>query len=260
MPSTTRDKLYRTEAIVLRHWRVGEADRVLVLYSPNLGKFRAIAKGVARPTSHLGGHLELLVRSRLQLAKSKGDLDIVTQSETVDPHMGFRDDLRLIAHASVIGDLLDSFTVDHVENYPLYRLVNDTLNWLGQANDPDLLTLWYTMQLLGFVGYRPELNQCLSCNAALQPNEGNGFSGTLGGMVCPACAASQRSAVKLSLSAFKVARLLQRSNDYAEVDRVRVPEEVRGEIKRAMDAYVQYILDRELRSSRFLASTLPSAD
>ena len=67
----TAPKLYNTEVVVLRKAELGEADSILTLYTPHLGKLKAVAKGVRRPKSKLGGHVELLTYSEVMLAKSK---------------------------------------------------------------------------------------------------------------------------------------------------------------------------------------------
>ncbi len=246
----SRDKLYRTEAVALRRVDVGEADRILTLYTPQFGKIRAIAKGVRRLTSHLGGHLELFTRSKLLLAKGR-DLDYVSQAETVDPFIVFRDDPNLIWYPYYIAELLDRLSADNLANPPAYQLLLDTLGWVGRAKEPDLLLRWYELQLLGLLGYRPELHRCLICKTPLEPDEGHAFS-VQGGVICPTCAPTQR-ATAISLASFKVLRLLQRSADYREVDKVHVSDTIGSEVKRILNSYLQYILERELRSAQFLA-------
>lgn len=246
----SRDKLYRSEAVVLRRVDVGEADRVLTLYTPQFGKLRAIAKGVRRPTSHLGGHLELFTRSKLLLAKGR-DLDYVTQAETLDPFIAFRDDPTMIWYPYYVAELLDRLSLDNLANPPSYQLLLDALGWVGRAKDLDLLLRWYEVQLLGLFGYRPELTRCLICKTALEPAEGHAFS-VQGGVLCPTCAPTQR-ATAISLAAFKVLRLLQRSADYNAVDKVHVSDTIASEVKRILNSYLQYIMERELRSTQFLA-------
>ncbi|MBI4630353.1 MAG: DNA repair protein RecO [Chloroflexi bacterium] len=90
MPS--RERTFRTEAIVLRRKDFGEADRILTLFTPELGKIRAVAKGIRKPASRKAGHLELYTRSRLLVAKGR-DMDIVTQAETVESYRPLREDL-----------------------------------------------------------------------------------------------------------------------------------------------------------------------
>ncbi|MFQ5886561.1 MAG: DNA repair protein RecO, partial [Anaerolineae bacterium] len=84
-----RERLYRAEAIVLRRMNLGEADRLLTLYTPEWGKIRVVAKGVRKPTSRKAGHLELFTHSRLLIAKGRS-LDIVTQAETITPFLPLR--------------------------------------------------------------------------------------------------------------------------------------------------------------------------
>src|SRR5438876_1017378 len=88
----TRPQTYRTEAVVLHAVRTGEADRILTIFSPTIGKVRAVARGVLRPTSHLSGHLEPFSRSSLLIAHAR-NLDIVTQAETLESFPTIREDL-----------------------------------------------------------------------------------------------------------------------------------------------------------------------
>src|SRR5437764_7761795 len=87
-----RERVYRTEAIVIRRNEVGEADRILTVYTPHLGKLRIIARGVRKPTSHLAGHVEPFARTTMQLARGQS-LDILTQIETVAAFRHLREDL-----------------------------------------------------------------------------------------------------------------------------------------------------------------------
>ena len=92
--SRTSERLYRCEAIVLGRMDLGEADRILTLYSRQHGKLRVIAKGARRPLSRLGPHLEYFSRSQLMLARGR-ELDVVTGAETQDAHLAIRGDLDL---------------------------------------------------------------------------------------------------------------------------------------------------------------------
>jgi DNA repair protein RecO (recombination protein O) len=84
--------VYRTEGIVLKGYDFGEADRILTLYTPQLGKLRAVAKGMRRTKSRMGGHLDLFTRSNLLVARGR-QLDIVTQAETIESFASMRTDL-----------------------------------------------------------------------------------------------------------------------------------------------------------------------
>src|SRR5689334_8372352 len=231
------ERLYRTEAVVLRRTEVGEADYILACYTPHLGKIRVVARGVRKPTSHLGGHVELFSRSKMLVARAR-NLDIVTQCETIDAHRRIGEDLDRVAHAFYVAELIDRLTPDEQENYAVYKLLAETLNLLDTAPSPELLVRWYEIQLLGLLGYRPELVQCVECRTPLEPVV-NGWSPAQGGVLCPACKRIGL-ARDLSVTAFKVMRLMQRS-PWAEVARIRVPDAVAGELDTAMSGYVNYV-------------------
>src|SRR5438093_13645685 len=78
MPSA---RLYKTEAIILRQRRLGEAARFLTLYTPVHGKFDAKAKGVSKTTSRMSGHLEALTRCMVQLTRARAN-DVVAGCES----------------------------------------------------------------------------------------------------------------------------------------------------------------------------------
>src|SRR5215216_5491190 len=105
MTISLRERIYRTDAVVLSRLDFGEADRILTVYTPHLGKVGIIAKGARKPKSRLLPHLEYFTRSRLMLAKGR-DLDVVTGAETLDAHLALREDLDAYAHASHCAELL----------------------------------------------------------------------------------------------------------------------------------------------------------
>jgi DNA repair protein RecO (recombination protein O) len=114
---------------VLRRQDFGEADRVLTLYSPTLGKVRAIAKGVRRPKSRLGGNVELFTHVNVLVAQGR-NLDIVTQAQAVLPFHGIRDDLWKAAYASYAAELVDRFTEERLENRAIFELLLEVLTHL----------------------------------------------------------------------------------------------------------------------------------
>ena len=246
-----REHLYKSEAVVIKRSDLGEADKILTIFTPHFGKLRVVAKGVRKVTSRLAGHVELFTRSQMLLAKAR-NLDIVTQSETMDAYRPLHDDLSRIAHASYAAELLDALTPDALENYPVYKLTAETLRLLSEDADADRVLRWFELQLLGYMGYAPELGKCVECRNDLAPTV-NGFSASLGGVVCELC---RRAGVgrDLSVNALKVLRLMQR-NSYAAVSRVRLDPELQAELQGTTQSYITYILERELRSTHFVKIT-----
>ncbi len=243
-------RVYRTEAIVLRQRKLGEADRILTLYSPQLGKLEAIAKGVRRQTSRKAGHLEPLTWSTLLLAHGQ-NLDIVTQSETVESFMPLREDLQRLARGIYAAELVDRFSEARSENYPVFRLLAETLRRLATPADPaDPAVRLFELQLLAFVGYRPQLDRCVVCSGPLTPVT-NAFGPALGGVVCPTCRAGQPGLWPLSVNALKVLRLLQRG-DWATAAGLRLSVELQSEIEQVLRGYIRYVLEATPRSAVFV--------
>ena len=251
MSSQVRERVYRTEAIVIRRSEIGETDRLLTLYTPLRGKLRVIAKGARKPTSHLAGHVEPFARLMMLLAKG-ASLDIVTQSETVAAFRHLREDLDCVGHAYYLAELLDRLTPDNQENLAAYRLLAETLEALDGGAPSELLTRWYELQMLDIMGYRPELQHCIECRSPLEPVV-NAFVPALGGVLCPACKRIGQSR-DMSVGAFKVMRMLQRS-PWAEVARVRVSPPIMGEVERHLRGYVNYVLEHEPRSAAYIKAT-----
>jgi DNA repair protein RecO (recombination protein O) len=244
-----RPRVYKTEAIVLKRTNLGEADNIITLYTPNLGKIRAVAKGVRRPKSKLGGHLDLLTQSSLLLAQGQ-NLDIITQSQTIESFLPIRSNLWRTSCAIYIAELADQFTAEQVENYPVYMLLQTTLLWLCGADASDLVLRYFELHLLSHLGYQPELYQCLNCNSVLAP-ERNFFSASGGGVICPNCSRNEQLVRPISADAIKVLRFLLK-NDFTSASRLRVSPDLSRELEQLMRAYIRYILEREVKSAGFL--------
>jgi DNA repair protein RecO (recombination protein O) len=108
------------------------------------------------------------------------------------------------------------------------------------------------MHLLNETGYRPQLNECVSCHAPLQPVI-NSFSSSAGGMLCPNCHRSQTLTRPLSVNAQKVLRLLQ-FNDYDAVSKLKIDQQLSNELEGVIRGYLKYLLEREIKSAAWLDS------
>jgi DNA repair protein RecO (recombination protein O) len=240
---------YQTEAIIIKKTRLREADRILTLYTPGLGKIQAVAKGVRRPRSKLAGHLELLTHSLVSLARGR-NLDTITGSQTINSFLSLKSDLRLTSYALYTTELINQSTVDHIENQPLFQLLLETMEQLCQSTKCELVLRYFELHLLNEVGYRPQLQQCVACHQSLQPII-NSFCPGAGGMLCPDCSQSQLLTYPLSVNALKVLRLLQ-SKDYSTASRLKMNPELSHELETVMRDYFKYLLEREVKSAAWL--------
>jgi DNA repair protein RecO (recombination protein O) len=241
----------RTEAVVLRRHDLGEADRIITLYTSHAGKVRAVAKGVRRPTSRLGGHLELFTHSRLMLARGR-NLDLITQVETVDPFIGLREDLWRAGLAYYVAELVDRLTEDRAENQALFQLLVTTLGRIATERRASLALNHFELQMLSLLGYRPELRVCVGCRKPLEPID-NSFSLSSGGVLCPECSNLDPMARRLSANALKVLRL-HLADDWTTANRLRIDATLADELEQTIRAYGQFIAETQLKSADFVAT------
>jgi DNA repair protein RecO (recombination protein O) len=181
---------YKTEAVVLRSIRYGEADRVLHLYSSTRGRIGAIAKGSRRPRSRFGGRLEPFFRLDMVLHEGRGELATVTGASTVAGHARLRDSGPAIGAAARACDAVLRLCDAAEPNPPAYNLLCRYLGLLDGDSGPvapaaDLATaLAFRLKLALAAGFSPELGSCARCG---EGDGLSGFSGAAGGVVCFAC-------------------------------------------------------------------------
>jgi len=240
---------YQTQAIIIKQTKLGEADKILTIYTPEFGKLKAVAKGTCRPGSKFGGNVEPLTHSLMMLARGR-NLDIVTQSQTIDGFLTLKSDLWYMACGFYLLELVDSFTVENSENPLLFDLLLDTLHRLCRADSSEIVLRYFELHFLHYLGYRPQLHQCVICDSPLQPVV-NFFSSSQGGILCPHCSEKEPESRPLSVDALKILRLWQ-DCDYATTKRVRVKAELSSQLKQVVQGYIKYLLQREIKSLAWL--------
>ncbi len=240
---------YATDAVIIRKTKLGEADRILTLYTPDYGKIEAVAKGVRKPKSKMAGHLELLTYSQINLARGR-NLDTVIGAQTIDSFINLKNDLMLTSRGLYAAELINQFTVAHSASPSLFQLFLETLGRLTRADSPDLTLRYFELHLLDMAGYRPQLHECVSCRAVLQPVD-NAFCPSAGGILCPNCKFEHPSAFPVSVDVLKVLRLFQRST-FAVVSRLKIKPELGQELRVAMSVYIRYVLEREVKSASWM--------
>ena len=235
----------------------GEADRIITVYTPHRGKLRVIAKGVRRPLSRLGPHLEYFTRCRVMLAKGR-ELDTVTGADTIDPHLGLRADLDAFGHASHMAEVLNRLTQDRQENQAAYDLLASSLRLLADGVDPFAVTRHYELALLALLGYKPELYRCVVCGAGLTA-VANAFSSRLGGTLCSLCRTADAGSRLLSVNAQKYLRTLDRQG-LAAAAKLPLDAGLANELEGAMAAYLRHLAERDLASLRVWHALRDGAD
>ncbi len=190
----------KTQAVVLRSMRYGEADRILHLYTSDRGRLSAIAKGVRRARSRFGGRLEPFFRLQIELHEGRGELLTVTGAQTVDAHPRLRADARALDAAARACDAVGRLFETSEPHPGVFNLLCRRLSLLDEQAgargsieaDPERASgraaaLAFRLKLLLAAGLAPQLGACAGCG---ERDHLIGFSGAAGGVVCSACEAA----------------------------------------------------------------------
>lgn len=243
-----RTRLYRTRAIVLRRWDLGETDRILSIFTAEHGKRRVVAKGTRRPGNRLAGHLEPFTAVRLLIARARS-LDIISQAESVESFPRLRQTEVTIAAAAYLSELVDVLLPEDLVNETVFELLFSSLRLLDEGRDVRFVTLVFEMAMLRQTGYRPELQHCVGCSADVLPQE-NGFSPE-GGVVCPDCLRLRPDGLPLSVNALKLLRAIDRG-DIERFASLRIPADVWLDLSLLLTRYIARITGRESSARRVI--------
>lgn len=224
--------LYRDSAVVLRTYKLGEADRIVVLLTEHHGKVRAVAKGVRKTMSRFGARLEPMTHVRLLLAEGR-ELDIVSQVEMVETTAPLIADLDHLTNGMAVLEAADQLAMEREPAPQLYRMVVGVLRTIAERSGPLVVPSFY-WKVLAAEGIRPQLHECVRCG-------GDGpfvaFDMDHGGVLCRTC----RTGAPLSEDALDVMRLILggRMNEALALGPSPVTHEVAGHATRAFEHHIE---------------------
>jgi DNA repair protein RecO (recombination protein O) len=239
--------LYREQAVVLRTWKLGEADRIVVLMTQGQGKVRAVAKGVRKTKSRFGGRLEPFSHVDLSLYRGR-ELDIVTQAEVVAPFRTLREDYDRVVAGTAILEAVDQVAQEREAAVRIYLLLVRALRALdGAPRDPSVVLDAFLLKLMALEGYRPALAECAGCGrqAPLRC-----FSIVRGGGLCDHCRSGEESTLDGATMPLLAALL---GNDLDTTAAAVPAPGSRREAGALVKGYVEYHLERRLRAYPLVA-------
>ena len=232
-------KISHQEGVVLRSYPFGEADRVVVLLSPERGKLRTVARGVRRVKSRLRGRLEPFCQVELVLHRGR-ELDLITSVTVVAAHPELRSDLDRLLGASRMVNAMEAVAQPEQRSGSLYELLIEGLEVVSTVDDIPGLTTAFLLRLAEVVGVAPALQWCASCGG----EEGlTRFHFEGGGVVCGRCRTP--GSVRL------VRGVTEHLKDLAQADFGDLPHTTIDLSRQAMSVvsrFLEYHLDRSFRS------------
>jgi DNA repair protein RecO (recombination protein O) len=179
---------YTIHAITIGAFNIGETDKVLSLFSAERGLVRAVAKGARKPGSKIAGRAEVLNVNKMLVATGRS-LDIITQAESIETYGMLRKDLMRLSFGLYYAELTAGFApglTEESEQYLEFLKTSIRLQNIG-LQEASMLCLDFEMQLLEILGYKPELDSCVSCRAPLTDYNLGLFNYDMGGIVCTLC-------------------------------------------------------------------------
>lgn len=239
--------LQKCEGIVIRTTDYGETNKIVTLYTRELGKIGVMARGAKKPNSRLAAITQHFTYGYFLIYQNKG-LGNLQQGETISSFRGIREDIYLTAHASYVVELLDKSTEDRKPNPYLFELVQQTLNYFNEGYDVDVLTNIFEMKMLNTLGLYPQLNECSFCHH----NKGVfGFSIREGGLICSQCFNKDPYHLKVSQATVKLLRLFYYF-DLSRLGSISVKKVTKQELKKVIHMYYEEYSGLYLKSKRFL--------
>lgn len=231
---------------MLRTRNLGEADKVVTIYTKTHGKVAAVARGSRRVRNRLLGITQIFTHGRYLLFEGK-NLDSLSQGEIIHSFQPLRDDLEKMAQAMYVTELVDAFVEEGEPHVEIYHLLLQML----QAHSDALFALTvraFELRFMAHLGYQPQLELCLECGRP--PGEELAFSRE-GGIVCAGCSREHPDALPLSRGGWQLMQRLLFS-DWARLFVLRPSPQHLRELQSCLRQYIDYRLERPLRSLSFL--------
>ena len=239
--------LAKCEGIVIRTTDYGETNKIITLYTKEFGKVGVMARGAKKPSSRFSAVTQLFHFGHYLFLSGRG-LGQLQQGETLESFRSIREDIFLTAYASYIAELLDKGTEERKPHEALFNLFYQSLHYLDEEYDPEIIVNIFEMKMLSVFGFAPELNRCVNCGA----QDGSfSFSIREGGLLCHRCEEIDPYRMKISPAVARILRVLY----YMDLDRlgtISIKDATKKEIRQVLDTYYDEYLGIELKTRRFL--------
>jgi DNA repair protein RecO (recombination protein O) len=239
--------LQKCEGIVIRSTAYGETNKIVTVYTREWGKIGVMARGAKKPNSRLSAITQLFSYGNFLIQKGSG-LGNMQQGEIISSMRTIREDIMLTAYASYILELTDKCTDEKKPNPYLFELLVQTLTYMNEEYDYDILIHIFEMKMLNSLGLYPTLSKCTVCG---QTDGHFSFSIRENGFLCHRCLEKDPYHFKISSSSVKLLRVFYYF-DLSRLGDISVKEDTKKELKKVIDAYYEEYSGLHLKTKRFL--------
>lgn len=233
--------MVKTEGFVLKSRKYREGDVILTIFTRKLGKISAIAKGAQRPKSPLIAGVQPFCYSEFLLYRGKS-LYTVTQCESKEIFYSLREDVKRLAYAAYLVELVEAVTNEGQTNNRLFNLLGRALYILTKSDiEINAVIRGFEMNFLNYCGYKPELYYCVNCRK--QESDAWKFSPQEGGILCKDCFDRDIYAMKISEITLRLAKYLQ-SKDIKEVQKLKISDFLNEALKKLLKQYISVHINK----------------
>ena len=236
----------------------GESDKIVQLFTVQLGLVRALVKGARKPKSKLASSIDLFTESGFSLhKKAKSDLYLLIQAKIVDGHSDLKIDFHTITALQVLAELLAQFLPDAEPHDEVYSLLKETLTALeDHPGTQELVLMAFGLKLLDLLGYPFELNQCAECGASLQ-RKSAGLVPHRGGALCEDCRPSAPGRLRISAAGIEILKKLK-ALPIGKVHVLKLRPVFMRELFLTVLEYLEGTLEKRLKMLEYYRKVLPA--
>jgi len=241
-------KSLKTEGVVIKRRKFSEADKILTIFTPDLGKITAISKGVRKIKSKMAGSLEPFNVVNLNLYHGQTFFTI-TGAQVTKSFENIAKNLQKTSKAFYLGELIDKFFEEQEKARGGFEIFLEALRYLDK-NDDELVIRIFELKIIEESGFKPEIYHCVHCKGALISKK-NYWDEIEGGIICSLCQKKFGHGKPISDDTIKLFRLIEKS-DFGLARRLKINKEIRREAEEILGRYVESKLERAVKSRRFM--------
>jgi DNA repair protein RecO (recombination protein O) len=239
--------LQKVEGIIIRTNDYGETNKIITVFTRELGKIGLMARGAKKPSSRLSSISQLFTYGYFLVQTSKG-LGTLQQGESITSMKHIKADIIAMAYASYIVELTDKAMEEKKGNPYLFELLYQTLNYINEGLDIEILTMIYELKMLQVIGLYPHLSSCVNCG---RTESVFSFSIQEGGFLCHICSEKDPNRLQISPATVRLLRLFY-SFDIKRLGNISVKNETKAELKMVITRFYEEYSGLMLKSKRFL--------
>ncbi len=244
----------KTKGIVLREVNIGEADKIVTIFSKELGKITGVAKGARRPKSKFVAGSQFLCYSDFVMFKGR-DMYSINSCDVIEPFYEIRNDMERLTYSAHMADIITDVIQENQPATKVLRLFLNSIHFLTKTDkNPELILRIFELRLLSTIGYAPYVKGCLECGS--DEFEGLSFSFKKCGFICKECRQGDPSTIQISIGTAKAMYYIVHTN-LQDLFGFNLSESVLFELGKISKRYLRDMLEKDYNKLNFLKGLKP---